>query len=97
MIYTHKVSQLQCMSKAFYPPWIPIFFVDFPTVERIPPKLSGLAEVVRWHTGNGRWAAMFVQFEQFLMRPYVGTLIGHKYRDISNDFNSALVCIMPQI
>src|SRR5208283_5342931 len=59
VINSHLVGLPECMSQTRYPPRIAGLFVDIPAVERISPKLPGLAEIIGRYTGNHTWAPIF--------------------------------------
>ena len=63
MVDSHHIRQPEQPAEALHPPGVIVGPVPIPIVVGISPQLPCAAEVVRWHSGAGSGAAMFVQGE----------------------------------
>ena len=59
--------------------------MDLPAIERVPPELAGLAEIVRRHAGHEPRLALLVQVIQFGMSPDIGTVLRHEDRHVADE------------
>lgn len=96
MIDAHNIDQRQRCAESFDPPVVAAFFQHIPTVERVPPQLSGGAEVIGRHTGDHRRPAFIVEEEQLRMRPDIGAVVGDEDGNISQDLNTQVINVLLQ-
>ena len=76
------------------PPIIPPLFHDIPSVDGITPELPGFTKIIRRDTGHGQRPLFMVQIKQFLMNPYIGTVINGIERHIPYDPHAFTVAIV---
>src|SRR5262245_4000807 len=96
MIEPEQVNRRQSRPQAINPPGIARLSQLIPAVERISPTLASDAEIVWRHTRNNTRGACFVEIKQFRVRPDIGAVVGHKYRQVAQDLNVARIGIALQ-
>ena len=79
--------------KALYPPGIAVFFLFFPVINGVSPKLAVGAERIRRAAGNTFRVKVFVKKELFRFRPDVRGIQRNIDRNIADDFYSFSVCV----
>ena len=67
------------------------FFVNRPVIERISPKLSGLAEIIRRNACHNGRIAVFVQLKELRIGPHISAVYGSKNRDIAEQQNAVFI------
>ena len=67
-----------------------------PVVQRVPPKLAGLGEIIGRNAGHLRGAAIGVEFKKVLIGPHVGAVVSHENRQVAEDGDSAIIRIFLQ-
>src|ERR1700678_603312 len=93
MIETHHVEQGERGSEAIDPPLVTRGGQQVPAINRISPKLSGSAEIIRRYAGNYRGAALIVEIEKFGMGPDVRAVVRNINRDVPHEADGALLAI----
>ena len=85
MIYPDDIEPLEHHVHPVDPPRKPGFPERIPPVDRIPPELPVLTEVIGRHPGNGERAPFCVQVEEMLVRPHVGAVMVDVDRQVADD------------
>ena len=73
------------------PPAVAVFLKCIPVVERVPPVLAVLAEIVRRDSGMDTAPAVFIHPEDSPVRPDISTVRRHIHRDVAHHPDAAAV------
>ena len=90
------VHVFQCLVDAFCPPEVASFLVGFPVIKRVAPKLTFCTEIIGRYPCHNGGEAHGVQLEQFLVCPYVRTVIRHENGCVPHDGDAFFVGISLQ-
>ena len=93
MVDTQDIYILQSLFHTGDPPCKVCFFMLFPVIVRVAPQLACFAEIIGGHTCDTSGETFRVQTEQFLIRPYIGTVIGYENRCIADDGDAFFIGI----
>ena len=97
MVNTDIIDLIQLVAYTLDPPAITIIFHGIPVIERVSPELSGSTEIIWRNSGNFQRISFGIQFKQFFVCPYICTVRCGKDRNITDDGDSFLVCIIFQL
>ena len=93
MIESHHIEKRERGTEALDPPLVSVGGQQVPAINRIPPKLSGGAEIIRRHAGDHGRAALIVEIEQIGMSPDVRAVVRNIDRDVAHETDAALLAI----
>src|SRR5674476_400295 len=93
MIDPNQIKHTQIEMHACHPPFEALLFHPAPVEEWITPKLSGFAEVIRWDSTDQCRLSFFVEKEQGLIAPDIGTIVRNVKWYVTKDGNSLLIRI----
>src|SRR5713101_9106200 len=93
MIESHHIEKRERGTEALDPPLVSAGGQQVPAINRIPPKLPGGAEIIRWHAGDHGRAALIIEIEQIGMSPDVGAVVRNIDRDVTHETDAALLAI----
>src|SRR5208337_4252538 len=93
MIEAHHIEKRERSTKALDPPSVSAGGQQVPAINRIPPKLSGGAEIIRRHAGDHGRAALIVEIEKIGMSPHVRAVVRNIDRDVAHETDAALLAI----
>ena len=96
MVYPNHIIEFVAISQTLNPPCIPCFSVIIPIIQRISPKLSCCSKCIRRAACHTNRITRLIKLKQFWIRPRVRTVKGHINRNISNNADSIIVCILFQ-
>ena len=97
MIDSDNIIQLCHRLNTLGPPCIIIFFHNIPAEQWIAPKLSICGKRIWRTSGNFYRIKILIQIELFWIRPDIRAVTCNINRNITNNFNSILVCICFQL
>src|SRR5206468_3645732 len=90
------VAVLRRPAQPLDPPLISALLHHIPTIERVSPTLSGLAEKIRRDPGHDFRLEILIQSEELTVCPYVGAVVVHEDRDIADNTNCTIGAVTPQ-
>ena len=93
MIEAHHIEKRERATEALDPPLVSAGRQQVPAINRIPPKLSGGAEIIRRHAGDYGGTALIVEIEQLGMSPDVRAVVRNIDRDVTHETDAALLAI----
>src|SRR5580658_89812 len=96
VIQSDVVAVLGRPAQPLNPPFIAALLHHVPTVERISPTLSSLAEKIWRHARYNLRLQIVVQPEQLAVRPHVGAVVIHKDCDIAHNADRPLGAVPSQ-
>ena len=88
VVDTYAVELCKQVPEAFHPPVVPPQCQCVPVIERIAPQLSGIAEIIRRHTGHDCWFTASIQQENIPISPHIGRIISYEYRNVPDHCNA---------
>src|SRR5665647_1123544 len=94
MFDPNQIKHTQIEMHARHPPFESQLFHPVPVEEWISPTLSGLAEIVGWHSTDQCWFSFFIQKEKGLVAPDIGTVVGNIKWYVTKGGNPFLVRII---
>ena len=81
-------------TEAIDPPGVAGLTKCVPAIVRVPPELTGGAEIIRRHAGQLGGLAIGVELEQFPSRPHVRTVVRDEDRQVPDDFDRTRVTLL---
>src|SRR5580698_673598 len=96
MIEPDVVAGPRRPAQPLHPPLITMTFHHIPSVKRIPPTLTSLAEEIWRNTGDYFGFEILVQAKQFAVHPDVGAVVIDEDGNVAQNANRALRTIPPQ-
>jgi hypothetical protein len=78
------------------PPRETLCSVGFPSIKRISPALSGLAEVIGGYSRDDRRLPVGLKKEKLRSAPYICAVVSYKDRDVPDDRDPTLFCLFPK-
>ena len=96
MVEAHHIKKRKRGTEALNPPLVSAGSQHVPAIDRIPPKLSGSAEIIRRHAGNHGRLSLIIEIEQIGMSPDVRAVVRNIDGDIAHETDAALLAILPE-
>jgi len=93
VVDAQDIKELKIVAYPFEPPLVPRILKGVPSIDRVSPELSCLAEVIRRNTCNKGGPLFSVQLKEVRMRPYIGTIVIDVDRNITDQLQPFLVAV----
>src|SRR5262249_38388659 len=79
------------MAESLYPPTVATLLHHVPAVNRIPPQLARLAEIIRRDARDQRRRAFVIEVEEMAVGPDVGAVVRDEDRGVADDLDPMFV------
>ena len=96
MVEANDVAHVEHPAHALDPPIVTTGLEHIPSIERIAPALSGLAEEVGRNTSDTDGLQIVIEVKELAMLPYVCTVEVHENRDVADNLDLALTRVRVQ-
>jgi hypothetical protein len=96
MVQADHINHAQRCPKPVNPPGISCLSQDLPTIKRVPPQLARRAEIIGRDSGHNPRPSVILELKQLWMGPHIGTVVGHKDRDIAENADAPFTTIGPK-
>ena len=80
--------------KTFYPPGIAVFFLFFPVINGVSPKLAVFGKIIRRNARNVARMSFLIKIEKFRRSPDVAAVIRNIDGKVADYFDSAFVGVI---
>src|SRR5262245_35378516 len=97
MIQPEDVNRRERLAESLYPPTIAAFFHHVPAVNRIPPQLARLAEIIRRDARDQRRRAFIIEVEEMAVGPDVGAVVRDEDRGVADDPDPMFVGVAGEV
>src|ERR1019366_7740732 len=89
----HHIEKRERGAKALDPPLVSAGGEQVPAIDRIPPELSGSAEIIGGHAGDYGRVAPIIEVVEIGMSPCGRAVVRHIDRDVAHEADAALLAI----
>ena len=97
MVDSKNVIFFPAGRKAFYPPGIAVFFLFFPVINGVSPKLAVFGKIIRRNSRNVSGVSFLIKIKKFRICPNVAAVIRNINRKVADYFYSAFVGVIFKI